>query len=173
MDPIANYSDKGPGMIAAMRAAGLDVLFRNNGDGTLTPCSTEAGEAEAFIAAYDRLPSDKTILIQSVKTLLAAKISAGFPYQGHAFQIDDVSQNHMVATMADFIAGNANAHGGYWRSAANVNVTMTATECETFLQAAKAYKMACIRNTQSKIDLIVAAANKAALDAVDITAGWP
>lgn len=112
-----------------------------------------------------------------VMALLAQKIAAGFDYtvgdgSERNYQIDAASQANMVAVMADFNAGTANAHGGFWRTSDNVNEAMTDAECKAFLKAAKAYKMALIRQSFVHKAAIDAKTTTAQVNAYDITADW-
>lgn len=127
----------------------------------------------ANLSDASKLASAAAVKIAAIKAAAATKIAAGFTYNAKVYQIDDTSQVHMTSTMADFNAGTANAHGGYWRSASNENVAMTDAECIAFLRAAKVYKMGVIRNAQTLASACLTAADQAALDAIDITTGWP
>ena len=131
-------------------------------------------------SAIDQPLSDLQVqLANDVKTLLADKTNTGFTYEvpgsgeTHFYQIDDVSQNHMVAVYADFLGGATDAHGGFWRSAENANVAMADAQVQTFFLAAKGFKMALIRGAQAHKDAISLLDTVAAAVAYDTAAGWP
>lgn len=135
------------------------------------PSSTPASQVLAWIGSawsvgVRPIAERKAEMIQAAKAECAAAIAAGFTHGGHVYQIDDQSQVHMTAVMADFNAGPTDAHGGFWRSAANVNVAMDGPTCVAFLQSAKDYKMNVIRAMWTKIQNIQTAADHAALDAL-------
>jgi len=156
-----------PGLNDFVRAGGADIY---NLAGVIH--TDNAALAEQLRASYDPLPYLKALKIGEIKALFRAKVAAGFTYAGHVYQIDDTAQLNMTSVKSDFNGGTVNAHGGYWRDAANADVAMTDAECLAFLGAAKAYKMGCIRRAQALVNAVVAA-DQTAFDALDITAGWP
>lgn len=127
----------------------------------------------------------KLAKIAAIKGIGPTRVAEGFKYTvpggvQHTYQVDIESQSHMMAVFAEHLDGVVSPHGGYWRSRANVNVTMTDVENKAFLRAAKAYKMAIIRRAQTLIDAAVAAGDDAALALIDPAAGtidgaggWP
>lgn len=137
----------------------------------LSIVSKTQGEQDAYLAVR------KAARKGEVLALYAQKVAAGFDYtvgEGteRNYQIDDVSQNHMLAVMAHFNAGGENAHGGFWRTSNNINETMTDAECKAFLIAAKVYKMGLIRQSIIHRAAIDAKTSVAQVDAYDITADW-
>lgn len=138
----------------------------------------QAGTATWTRAVVEKpLANRRTEMIAAAGERFAELVAAGYAPEapsagaGHAFQIDDRAQSNMIAVLTDFQEGSANAHGGYWRSMANVNVPMSDAGVRAFLVAAKAYKMALIRAYQQLIDTI-SAADHDGLDAVDIEASF-
>ena len=132
------------------------------------------------------LAERKAAAIAAVKNIGPTRVAEGFRYTvpgsgvEHTYQVDLESQAHMVAVYVEHLDGKTSPHGGYWRSRANVNVTMSDAENKAFLEAAKAYKMAIIRRAQALIDAIVAAEDATELATVDPVAGtingnggWP
>ena len=139
-------------------------------------------------ALSDRpLAEHKARKIKAVKNIGPIRVAEGFKYtvpggSQHTYQVDLESQSHMLAIFVELLDpdGPENPHGGFWRDAANANVTMSDAEVKDFLHAAKAYKMAIIRRGQALVDAIVAAADHDALDLINTTTGaidgegsWP
>lgn len=162
------YTEKGTLLHEAIRAAGHQ-LWQVNG----TWASTNDAAVQAIIDAFDPLTQPRSDAIRGVKALLATKITAGFTYGGHVYQIDGEAQANMTAIKADFLDGRTNAHGGFWRSKANVDVPMTDAEVQAFFSAAKDWKLATVRRAWELIAAISAAANQATLDGININTGWP
>jgi len=162
--------DVSPVLTAAQEYGPLDAGVPDLVAGTMTWTKTVVAKP---------VTARKAEMIAAVKLDAAARIAAGFAYRVppsaalHTYQIDDTSQGHMVATEADFLRGASNAHGGYWRSAANINVTLADTEVRALFYACKAHKMGIIRHAQTLIDSVLAGADHPALDAINPAAGWP
>jgi hypothetical protein len=98
------------------------------------------------------------------------KITAGFTYtDGNVYDIDDVAQVNITSVQAAFLVGIPGAHGGYWRSYNNINVPMTDSQVQNFFKAVYAYKLGLIQRTQNLTDSIVAAADLATLNSIDIS----
>lgn len=104
----------------------------------------------------------------------------GSPEDPHTYQIELNDQGNMTSIGGLFALGVADAHGGFWRDAANVNVTMSQAECTAFFEAATAYKSAVVRRMWVLIAAVVQAADHAALDLINVSAGtingadgWP
>lgn len=133
--------------------------------------------------AEDLTDADKLALavaakILDLKKLLATKIAAGFAYTvpggaPHTYQIGEAAQADMTSIAAAFGIGDTNAHGGVWRDASNAMVAMTDDEVKAFFKAARAYGLALRRRYWALKAAIEAAGDQTALDAVDITTGWP
>lgn len=146
------------------------------------------GENLEYSVVSQPLNSIKEKKIAKIKARADALIAAGFVYSipgsptdPHTYQIDDgKSQLHMTSIGGLFALGVADAHGGFWRSLANVKVTMSQAECVAFFAAAAEYKMGIIRRAQQMVDTVLAAANAAGVAAVNHltgaingSGGWP
>jgi len=108
-----------------------------------------------------------------------ALIAAGLTYGGTLFQIDSAAQANIAAmgvlalgSIAD-PAGSPWPAGFYWIAADNSHVPMDAAALYAFGRAAAAYVSACVLRLRAIKDAIAAAADQAALDAIDVTAGYP
>jgi hypothetical protein len=121
----------------------------------------------------------KAAKVGAIKAKEATLTAAGFTYEipesddPHTYQIDYAAQQNMTSIGALFALGQENAHGGFWRSMANVNVEMTDAQCIAFFKAAAAYRTAVVRNMWLLIAGTNAASDQTALDAVDADSGWP
>lgn len=125
------------------------------------------------------LPERQLDMVRALRARLDEVIAVGFDYEvagsgiTHTYQIDATAQSNMLAIEAEFLGGEVNAHGGYWRSADNLNVVMTDADVRAFFRAAKLFKMTAIRNAQALTDAVRACGDHAALDALNLDAGWP
>lgn len=108
-----------------------------------------------------------------VDALLAAKMAAGRVYNGNIYQIRAQDLTNITGIRVALLAGIANAHGGIWRSAANVDVAMDDAAFAMFAANIMAYVRDLIRKGSAHKDAIDALLSAAAVDAYDITAGWP
>jgi len=106
-------------------------------------------------------------------------IAAGFTWSGTLFQIDDASQTRIAAMGALALGSIADAAGSpwdggfYWVAADNSHVPMDAAATYAFARAVALHVSACILNLRAIKDAIAGAADQAALDAIDIAAGYP
>ena len=125
------------------------------------------------------LATAKTAKVGATKAKEAAPSAAGYTHEihesddPHTYQIDYAAQQNMTSIGALFALGQENAHGGFWRSVANVNVEMTDAQCIAFFKAAAAHRTAMVRNMWTLIAATNAASDQTALDAVDAESGWP
>lgn len=141
-----------------------------------------------YAAAAKPLADRQAAMVAAAKAKVGAIVAAGFAYRIpgsppgdlHTYQIGTADQGNMTSIGGLFALGVTDAHGGFWRDAANVNVTMTQAECEAFFAAAAAYKAAAVRQMWVLIQAVEDAADHAALDLIDIAAGsvdsvgaWP
>ena len=120
---------------------------------------------------------------QATKTQAAASqfdalIAAGFTFSGTLFQIDTASQSQIAAMGAlalGSVADPANSPwnaGFYWVAADNSHVPMDAPATYAFARAVALYVSGCILHLRAIKDAIAGAADQAALDAIDVTAGY-
>jgi hypothetical protein len=121
---------------------------------------------------------------KAAKTALAeanmqARIAAGFTWSGKLYQIDADSQTRIAAmgalalgSIADPAGSPWNA-GFYWVAADNSHVPMDAAATYAFARAVALYASGCILHLRTIKDTVADAADQAALDAVDVTAGYP
>lgn len=109
----------------------------------------------------------------------AALIAAGFSFSAVPYQIDTDSQAR-IAAMGIMALGSitdpANSpwpDGFYWVAADNSHVPMDAAAMYAFGRAVGAHVSACVLRLRAIKDAIAGAADQAALDAIDVTAGYP
>ncbi len=108
-----------------------------------------------------------------VDVLLATKIAAGRVYSGNTYQIRSQDLTNITGIRVALLAGILSPHGGIWRSILNVDIAMNDVEFALFAANVMAYIRDLIRKSSTHKDGISACANAAAVDAYDITAGWP
>ena len=108
-----------------------------------------------------------------VDALLAVKIAAGRVYSGNTYQIRAQDLTNITGIRVALLSGILSPHGGIWRSILNVDVAMNDVEFALFAANVMAYIRDLIRKASAHKDGIDACANAAAVNAYDITAGWP
>lgn len=96
---------------------------------------------------------------------------------GHVLQTRNVTDRtnwltSQAAYSAQVSAGNGSAMEASFRDADNVTVTVSYSDGLNTLLAMAAWGKALFQNSWSLKDQIAAAADKATLDAIDITTGW-
>lgn len=128
------------------------------------------GVFSEWIEPIENLRAHKTALAVIERQ---ARIDAGFDYQGHTYQIADDDLSVMDRFMLGLTVGFPSPHGGYFRDVDNVNVAMSDVELGAFIQVAAVYSGGLRAALHVLKDAIADAADQAALDLVDIDAGWP
>ena len=135
--------------------------------------------------APDHLAERRATLSASVNAERDRRVRTPFVFGEHVFDYDTESQKRITgaATLAGFAMGAGKQpgdllwHGGetpfMWITADNSLVQLDAPTTFTLGQAAAAWESAHIFAARALKDAIAAAADDAALDAIDITAGWP
>ncbi|MBX6386335.1 MAG: DUF4376 domain-containing protein [Microbispora sp.] len=108
----------------------------------------------------------------AAKAQFDARIAAGMPWQGKVLQIDDASQERILAGKAMADAGTLPA-GFAWRMADNTPLPLDAAGMQAMAEAAGTYVYALRAHYWSLVDAIAAAPDLAAVQAIDVTAGWP
>jgi hypothetical protein len=173
MTPIPTWQDQ-PGLSAALEAAGISVQCRVG-----VWEFSDPDHAQAVAAAYNPVPYAQGVAIAAGVAQFNAVIAAGFAYQGKVYQLDPASQSNMTAmgAMALGSIGNPVASpwpsGFVWIAADNTGTAMTAQQCYAFTFAAGLYGSACVLFLRTLKDRILATASLAAVQAIDVTAGWP
>ena len=106
-------------------------------------------------------------------------ISAGFSHAGTRYQIDSTSQSHIAALSLLALGCVTDPQNSawltdiYWVAADNSHVSMDAPAMYGFGRAVAGYVSASLLRFRAIKDAIAAAPDQAALDAVDVTAGYP
>ena len=128
----------------------------------------------------DDLAAAKVAKKAAVDAQLAALYTAGWTYGGVMYQIDPDSQANITAMGALASASVAGVPGAaawpagfYWIAADNSHEAMTAAQMFAFAQAVAGHVSALILFGRGLKDQIDAATTAAAVDAIDVTTGWP
>lgn len=140
--------------------------------------------AQNIVASYNPVPAMQAALISQVETLLQEKVAAGFTYNGVTVGIlpaDIQNITAMAATaMANIQAASLGITAPAWPSnfawlpqGSGASLPLTAPEMITFGAAASHYVSSLILYADSLIAQIQAATTAAAVQAIDITTGWP
>ncbi len=146
-------------------------------------------EADRVVERYTVQPRPldqrKAEMLVAVQSERDRRIRLPFAFAGHTFDYDDQSQKRITgaAALAGFALtvggkqpGDLLWHGGdtpfVWIAADNALVQMDALMCFGLGQAAAAWESAHIFAAKAMKNAIEAAQDHAALDAIDISAGW-
>lgn len=144
-------------------------------------CAT--GEVEEIELPALTLAEAKAIATAAVEARRDACFTAGFtpasgPLAGKTLQVRDVEdRTNWLTSQAAYAAAVAGGNGAVadatFRTEANETITVTYAEGLTTLLAMAAWGKAIFGNSWALKDAVAAAADQAALDAIDIAAGWP
>jgi len=157
-------------------------VYRSNGVviGAAAVCQydgqEELAEDHADLLAY-LLKGRKRDRLGEVAAELNKRNAAGFVYQGKPYQLDDASQARITALVVKADRAAAGLPGATWSgkfiAADNTEVTFTASEFAAFAEAASDIVIARRLYAREIKNTILAAADVAALDAINVSAGWP
>lgn len=120
-------------------------------------------------------------LLDQLAVLFAGKIAAGRVYNdGKTYQIDPASQAN-ISAMGSIAASVVNSAPGAapwpanftWIAADNSQTPMNAAQMYAFAQNVAGYVSALILNNRALKTAIASASTMKALQAIDITSGWP
>ena len=135
-------------------------------NGILLPYAPTLADARAAKAA-------------AAEAQFAAILGAGFTCSGKLFQIDADSQTRIAAMGALALGGITDPAGSpwpagfYWVAADNSHVPMDARGTYAFARAVALYVSGCVLHLRTLKDTIAGTADQAALDTIDVTAGYP
>jgi hypothetical protein len=133
----------------------------------------------ALVPYMPTLADAKAAKVTAAGAQRATIVGAGFTWSGSRFQIDTESQTRIAAMGALALgsitdpAGSPWDSGFYWVAADNSHVPMDAAATYAFARAVALYVSGCILHLRTIKDGIASAADQAALDAIDVTAGYP
>ncbi|MQT13630.1 DUF4376 domain-containing protein [Segnochrobactrum spirostomi] len=142
-----------------------------------------SGSADAAITVSDGLAARRAALRLAVEARRDAILTGGWtvpdgPLTGHTLQTRGLEDRTNWLTAASgyaamVAAGHGDEEGAAFRDAANVTVTVTFGEGHRVLLAMVAWGQAVLARSWALKDEVAAAADVVALDAIDITEGWP
>jgi hypothetical protein len=136
----------------------------------------ELGDSHPDLLGY-YLKARKRDRLLEVAAELAKRNAAGFVYQGKPYQLDDTSQARITALVVKADRFLAALPGATWSgkfiAADNSENTFTAAEFAAFAEAASDVVIARRLYAREVKNTILAAADVAALDAINVSAGWP
>ncbi len=133
----------------------------------------------ALVARTSTLAGEKFSRQRAAFEHCTAVLAAGFSFNGAVYQVDAGSQASIAAMGIMALgsitdpAGSPWPAGFYWIAADNSHVAMDAPTMYAFGRAVAGYVSACVLRLRAIKDAIAAAADQAALDAIDVTAGYP
>ena len=121
----------------------------------------------------ENLTGAKAKRIDAVKALLTTKIAAGRLHNTKTYQIDANARENFLGVAAMFGMAALNPHGGTWRDLANTEVQLNDVEMRALLTSVFNYLRDLRRALTAHIVAIRALTTVAAVNAYDITTGWP
>lgn len=144
-------------------------------DGVQTWCPADRADLWGVEpAAYaPTLAETRSAALANLEGALAAKVAEGVVIHGATFAISDQAQNMMMAVRLAMATATPGAFDGDWRDAWGVNRTLTEAEFVALTEAAYARRKALGDVYAAKVEAVLLAADVAALDAMDLGAGWP
>lgn len=174
----------GPGFAGELAAAGLAGLpFSWSVDGEFHFAASVSQEQRdavlAVYAAHDALDGPRRAKLAAAGVQYAAQLAAGVVHGGKVYQIDEASQQNiaamgaLAASVLSGVPGAAWLPGFAFVAADNEPVPMTPAQMFALAQAAAARVFALRLAFRLLKDAIMAADDQAALDAIDVSAGWP
>lgn len=172
------------GLLLAIEAAGHGVSLSPDG---LVVTAADAVQAivDGYVGSAAELAHAQGRALAALGELYLGKIGAGLVYavdggDARPYQIDPASQTLIAGAAADAGLVAAGAPGALawpdgfgWITADNAIVPMDAAQCFAFGQAVKAYVTGLVLNNRALKTAIGAAADVAAVQAIDLTQGWP
>ncbi|HLG86266.1 MAG TPA: DUF4376 domain-containing protein [Alphaproteobacteria bacterium] len=150
--------------------------------GFLTHQIANPGTPDAALVPYIQTLQDaQTAALQRAADYFQGLflVPSVFTYRTNPYQIDPASQQNIAAMGSLASASVANPAtipwpgAFYWRDAKNNHQPMTAAQMLTFAVTIANYVSACILRCASIKDGIRAATSIAAIQAIDVTAGYP
>ena len=145
---------------------GMPISTFSVSNGALVPYAPTLTDAKAMAAGAAMLHTGNLM-------------DAGFTYGGVLYQIDAESQSQLAAMGALAVGSMFNPAdspwptGFYWIAADNSHVPMDAATTYSFARSVALYVSACILQCRAIKDAIAGAVDEAALDVIDVTAGYP
>jgi hypothetical protein len=139
------------------------------------------GETELVDLPAPTLADQKAVKTEAVKARFAAVLLGGFSYDfagtTHRLDMRDANDQANWLTLRDdcrdLIAAGSGAQTVHIRSADNVTFAVTAQEAFDFTAAMRAWGKAAYARKWALEAEIEAAQSEAALNAIDLAAGWP
>ncbi len=167
-------------MDATLAAANFDVSHSDNNGLWVGDVTTAQNSLSSYVGSAAQLAWNQNLQQEALATLYGSKFVAGFNYNTENFQIDPASQSN-IASMGSLAAAVVNNTPGalawpssfFWIASNNSQVPMTAAQMYAFSQAVASYVSALVVNNFSLKQSIAAAATMTALQAINITSGWP
>lgn len=97
--------------------------------------------------------------------------TSGLTFDGHIIATDVVSQTKIIGAVVGVqLDPTATLN---WKTAEGDFIPLSASSIIAIGQAMRAHVQACVDREAALVSVINAAADEAALDAIDITVGWP
>lgn len=173
MERIDSFIDKGAGCAALLEAA--EIVLERRADGVY--CS-DVATWQQIVAAYDVLAEKKAAKCGAIDALRDHLIAAGFAdtVTGKTFQIDPESQGkiHTKGTIAGLmLQGLVSSAAQDFIARDNTIISLEPGPCLAWALRCGNYVSQVLLNARVLKNSALAAADEAALEAIDINVGWP
>lgn len=118
----------------------------------------------------DELISEKE---KEISSLRDKKYKEGFNYQGKNFQIDLEAQKDMTAVQVQFLLGQEDPHGGFWRTTDNEAVRMNDVQVKLFFQNAFSYVLSIKQASWNHKENVKSLNDRDLILEYNTSIGWP
>jgi len=162
--------------LAPNKGAWLPVVVEG-GEASADPTKrlVETVEAERVLREWvDRpLAELKSEKQEAIRALRWQRETGGIVVGGVPIRTDEKSQAKLNGAVSLFGLDPAMTEISSWEAVPGVFVSLSKAQIDGIAVAVGAHVQACFNRSRVLSEAVAAAADKAALDAIDITAGWP
>lgn len=162
---MITYTEKGPGLHAAIRAAG-HALYQENGEWI----ASDAVAVQAIIDGYDPLPPAREKKWREIQARRDALTASGVTVGAHKFHSDTPSRIQQLGLV---MMGAGMPGGLQWKTMSGAFVTMNPTLAGQIFQATAASDAAIFAAAEAHKAAAFALPTATQIDAYDFSAGWP
>lgn len=165
--------------VATLRVKWLAINAFGQG---LERTGDNASPGQVLASVLAQLPADfpdaRTAKIAEIGAALTIRMASGFSYEDVTFQLDEAAQGRITALAVKASMVIAGTPGVEWPegfafiAADNSQKAFTAAEFVAFADAAASTVISRRLHARALKDAVLAAADDAAVAAIDITAGW-
>ncbi len=174
MQQYAGYVDQ-PGLQQALGSAGVACWWEAGGFYV-----SDLAKAQSVVAAYNPMPAIQQGALATVAATLAAKLAAGLAIGSNVIAIDAAAQTEIAALAILALAtinGTATTPwptGRTWPVVSGTPIPLTTPQDLITVGAPAAHYVWSLKNYANELGAqIMAATTSAAVQAINLTSGWP